>query len=108
MPAAVTPLQQRWLTLTRVELPTRARAERWPLRLDHCFQRVLLDAACGGRWYDHIAGRPAFRHAGEARLGVAVALGERLAREDDAAALLVELDARSLAWRGKRLRAARS
>lgn len=108
MPAVLTPLQQRWLALTRDELPARARAERWHLRLDHCFQRVLLDAACGGRWYDHVAGRPAFRHAGEERLRAAVALGERLAHEDDAAALLHELDAQSLAWRGKRPRAVRS
>jgi hypothetical protein len=95
-------LQARWLALTTEQLPTRARAERWPLREDHCFQRVLLDAACGGRWYDHVAGRPAYRHLDDERLGQAVALGERLAAEPDAVTLLRDLDAQSLAWRGKR------
>jgi hypothetical protein len=99
---AVEALRARWLVLTKDRLPSRARAERWPLREDHCFQRVLLDAACGGRWYDHVPGRPAYRHLDADRLGHAVALAERLAVEPDAATLLRELDARSLAWRGKR------
>ena len=97
-------LQQRWLALARRELPTRARAERWPLRLDHCFMRVVLDEVCDGRWYDHVAGRPAYRHLGPERLRAAVALAERLASEppDAAEALLRELDAASLRRRGKR------
>lgn len=107
MAARPDPLQQRWLALTRHELPARARAQRWGLRLDHCFQRVLLDAACGGRWYDHVVGRPAYRHLGRERLQVAVALGERLAREPGAARLLADLDAQSLAWRGRRGRTGR-
>lgn len=94
-------LEERWLGLTRRELPARARAERWPLRADHCFQRVLLDAACGGRWYDAVAGRPAYRHLDEPRLAAAVALAERLATEPDAGTLLRELNADSLRWRGK-------
>lgn len=94
-------LQQRWLDLTRGVLPGRAAAERWPLRADHCFQRVVLDAVCGGRWYDHVEGRPAYRTLDEARLRAAVLLAERLADEADARSLLQDLDAASLAWRGK-------
>ena len=94
-------LQARWLALTKERLPARARAERWPLREDHCFQRVLLDAVCGGRWYDHVPARPAYRHLDPERLGDAVALAERLATEPDAVVLLRELDAQSLVWRGK-------
>jgi hypothetical protein len=93
-------LRERWLALTREELPARARTQGWPLRLDHCFQRVLLDQACGGRWYDHVAGRPAYRHLDPERLGAAVALGERLLREGEP--LLRRLDEDSLRWRGKR------
>jgi hypothetical protein len=92
-------LRRRWLVLTRERLPARARAERWPLRLDHCFQRVLLDQVCGGRWYDHVSGRPAYRHLDGARLAAAVALGERLEREGEP--LLRRLDEDSLRWRGK-------
>ncbi len=92
-------LRRRWLVLTRERLPERARAERWPLRLDHCFQRVLLDQACGGRWYDHVSGRPAYRHLDPARLAAAVTLGERLEREGEP--LLRRLDEDPLRWRGK-------
>ena len=95
------PLQIRWLALTRAHLPARARAEHWPLRADHCFQRVILDAVCGGRWYDHVPGRPAYRHLGSPRLEAAVALAERLATAPDALPLLGTLDAESLTYRGK-------
>lgn len=93
--------QQRWLELTRTVLPARARAERWVLREDHCFQRVVLDAVCGGRWYDHVEGRPAYTHLGDTRLADAVALAERLAADADAGELLRTLDRQSLAYRGK-------
>ena len=95
-------LEARWQAIVRDELPAVARRDRWPLRLDHCFARVLLDAACGGRWYDHVEGRPAYRHLDTERLGRAVALGEELLAADDGRALLVELDDQSLRWRGKR------
>ena len=94
-------LRTRWLYLTKEQLPARARSQRWPLREDHCFQRVLLDAVCGGRWYDHVPARPAYRHLDADRLARAVGLAERLATEPDAVTLLRELDAQSLAWRGK-------
>ncbi len=93
-------LRAAWLVLTRERLPARARAQDWPLRLDHCFQRVLLDQVCGGRWYDHVEGRPAYRHLDPERLEAAVALGERLLREGEP--LLARLDEDSLRWRGKR------
>ena len=95
-------LRSRWLALTKEQLPARARQQRWPLREDHCFQRVLLDAACGGRWYDHVPARPAYRHLDPDRLARAVALAERLATEPDALALLRALNEQSLRWRGKR------
>jgi hypothetical protein len=92
-------LRHRWLELTRERLPARARAERWPLRHDHCFQRVLLDQVCGGRWYDHVDGRPAYRRLDAPRLRAAVELAERLEREGEP--LLRRLDEDSLRWRGK-------
>lgn len=94
-------LQQRWLTLTRQDLPARARAERWPLRADHCFQRVILDTVCGGRWYDSVPGRPAYRHLGHDRLAAATDLAEHLATAPDAGTLLRRLNTRSLGYRGK-------
>ena len=89
----------RFKRLTEHELPARAQAEAWPIRLDHCFKRICLDHAFGDVWYNLLA-RPAERHlAGEAldrALGCAEALliGDR--------ALLDERDDASLRYRGKR------
>ncbi|MEG3163061.1 GCN5-related N-acetyltransferase [Sphingomonas sp. PB2P19] len=88
----------RWLTLTRETLPALADDRRWPVRADHCFQRILLDNACGGVWYDHIVGRPAYRHAPPETLAAAIALGEAVIA---GTADLATLNRRSLAWRGK-------
>ncbi len=90
-------LERDWLDLTRILLPDAARPD-WPIHNDHCFQRVLLDAACGGVWYDHITARPAYRHAPDAVLGQAVDLGrEVLAGTADLSAL----NTQSLHWRAK-------
>ena len=90
---------RRYLELTRETLPRRARAERWVVREDHCFQRIVLDNVAGGRWYDAIA-RPAYRHLSAAQARAAQALAERIDREGDP--LLRELNDRSLAWRRAR------
>jgi hypothetical protein len=91
-------LEQRWLDLTRRVLPGAAKTDDWPVNADHCFQRILLDHAAGGVWYDHIHGRPAYAHADAALLARAVVLGEAvLAGEED----LHALNRQSLAWRKK-------
>ena len=93
-------LEDRYRVLVRERLPAAARAGGWVLRDDHCFGRVLLDDAVGGCWYDVLdRRRTAFRQLDDVQLAAAVALGERLLEEGDP--LLRELDARSLAWRGK-------
>jgi hypothetical protein len=91
-------LEQRWLDLTRRELPALAAERRWPIRNDHCFQRVLLDNACGGCWYHHVGARPAYRHASPEVLAAALVLGEEVR---DGRTDLAELNRRSLIWRGK-------
>jgi hypothetical protein len=63
---------------------------------DHCFQRILLDHACGCCWYDVIAGRPAYRAAPDPLLERSVELGEAvLAGKAD----LHALNRQSLLWR---------
>ena len=91
-------LEAEWLELTRATMPDVAVARGWPVRADHCFQRILLDNAFGGRWYDFVSGRPAYRHADAEVLLRALAMGRAaLAGTADLAAL----NRRSLAWRGK-------
>ena len=91
-------LEAEWLHLTRIDLPALVTARGWPIRADHCFQRILLDHGYGGRWYDHVAGRPAYAHADAAALMRAIALGRAaIAGEID----MAMLNRQSLIWRGK-------
>ncbi|MCU6452744.1 GCN5-related N-acetyltransferase [Sphingomonas sp. A2-49] len=103
MPPGATPdraaLEAEWLCLTRETLPALAASRRWPVRADHCFQRILLDTAVGGVWYDAIAGRPAYSHAPPAVLAAAVALARAAAA---GTADVADLNRRSLAWRRQR------
>lgn len=95
-------LEARWLTLTRDDLP-RAATPDWPVHLDHCFQRILLDHATGGVWYRAISARPAYAHASDKVLRHAIALGEDVL---EGRADLIALNHQSLIWRGKRRPAA--
>lgn len=94
-------LLARYRELVLRELPRRARAERWVVTADHCFGRIVLDHAVGGRWYDVLDRRrsPAFAQLSDGQLAAAVALAERMLVDGDD--LVRRLDARSLAWRGK-------
>lgn len=88
-----------WLELTREALPEAAIGRSWPVRADHCFQRIFLDHACAGVWYDHIQGRPAYACADRRCLDRAIAIAEAvLAGEAD----LDALNRQSLAWRKTR------
>jgi len=91
-------LQARWLDLTRRVLPGIAAAHRWPIRLDHCFMRVCLDAAIGQRW-DQVVARPAIRHLSTAQLSLAIAIAERIAAQPE---LLPLMNRASLEMRGHR------
>lgn len=88
----------RWKELTERVLPGRAREERWPLRMDHCFKRVCLDWAFGGVWYRHCA-KPAERHIDNEALGRAVRCAEEIV--EGGVGMLRERNQASLLWRGK-------
>lgn len=79
-------------------LPRRAREEAWPLRHDHCFQRVVLDEVAGTVWYDRIP-RPAIRNLTDRQADAAADIAQRLANEGEP--LVSELNRRSLQRRGK-------
>lgn len=68
-------LEARWLDLVRRELPAIAAERRWPVRVDHCFARVLLDAACGAPWRERVR-PPAYRNLPSPLLERAVELAE--------------------------------
>jgi RimJ/RimL family protein N-acetyltransferase len=85
-----------WRDLVGRRLPGSARPD-WPVRLDHCFARILLDNACGGPWRER-ARPPAHANMPAESLDAAIALGEAVL---DGKADLALLNRRSLAWRGK-------
>lgn len=90
---------ERYMRLTKIIMPTLAQNTKrhWPVRNDHCFQRIVLDTICGGVWYDHIA-RPAYRHLNADQAAKAVQLCEQIIAEKTD---LHVLNQQSLAWRGK-------
>lgn len=92
-------LVERYLHLTRTVMPVLAQTSKrhWPVRNDHCFQRIVLDTICSGVWYDHIA-RPAYKHISQAQAAEAVKLCDQIIAEKTD---LNVLDQQSLAWRGK-------
>ena len=99
-PDPLAELRADWLRWMRERLPEAARSRPdWPIRLDHCFGRVVLDAVYGRPWREAVAA-PAWRHMGEAELRAATALARDIAagRAD-----LHALNARSLAQRGRRV-----
>jgi hypothetical protein len=77
------------------------RSRHWPVRNDHCFQRIVLDTICAGVWYDFIE-RPAYKNISLEQAQSAVLLCEDII---EGRADLAALNQKSLAWRGK-LRAA--
>ena len=90
-------LEDRWFELTRKQMPDLAAVHGWPVRFDHCFQRILLDNTVGARWRD-VIDAPAYRNASDAVLERAIALAEAvIAGEAD----LAQLNDHSLALRGK-------
>ena len=92
-------LESEWLELTRHVLPAMAVSRGWTVRSDHCFQRIFLDAAVGGVWYDVVLGRPAYRHIDRERLVRAVTLARSIASGQSD---LDALNRQSVAWRAAR------
>lgn len=98
-------LRQRWTHLYASHLPALALArdpaqDHWPVHLDHCFARIVLDNAIGvDKPWNQTIKSPAVRNMTVEQLQDALALGERVANGD---ANLVELDHVSLELRGKR------
>lgn len=93
-------LQDKYIELTKVTLPAKARAGGWSLTEDHCFMRVILDQLFEGCWYDHLDRRlVAYKQLNERQLQIAIGLGEAIL--DQGESLLNVWNRQSLAWRNK-------
>jgi hypothetical protein len=89
----------RYMVLTKEVMPEMARDPNinWPVRNDHCFQRIVLDNVCGGPWFDHLP-RPAYKHLSQDQAVHALQLCEAII---DGHENLFDLNNKSLSWRGK-------
>lgn len=97
----ITLLRDRYLELTNQVLPQQARQRKFPVRLNHCFQRIVLDNLFGRCWYEVLKRdkEPAYKQLSEAQLERAIAIAEAIiAQPDD---YLQQLNQNSLRWRGK-------
>lgn len=98
-------LQQRWRNIYHDHLPTLAKAQDpvqkiWPVHLDHCFARIVLDNAVGiDRPWTEVLKQPAIRNMSTEQITDAIELAEQIATGE---ADLSELDNRSLELRGKK------
>jgi len=93
-------LRRRYDELVHETLPGTAQAgDGWPVHLDHCFGRIVLDNLFGDEWYDHVDGRPAYEHLSADELVEAIGIAERM--RDEGASVARELNRNSLRWRGK-------
>ena len=98
-------LKQRWKHIYAEHLPALAKAKdpaqaKWPVYLDHCFARIVLDNAVGkDKPWTEVIKSPAIKNMTQEQLEVAIELAEQIARGE---ADLVELDEQSLVLRGKK------
>ena len=88
-----------YMHLTKTVLLSMARSgERdWPVREEHCFQRIILDTICGGVWNKYLD-RAAYKHLTNDQAQRAVDLCQDIieGRLD-----LQQLNQQSLIWRGE-------
>ena len=99
-------LREEWKTLYSKTLPQMAKARdpaqsKWPVTLDHCFARIILDNVVGKgqQQWDKVISKPAVRNMNEQQLQEAISLGlSIIGGETD----LCQLDKASLQARGKK------
>ncbi|KAF9735480.1 hypothetical protein PMIN01_06885 [Paraphaeosphaeria minitans] len=73
--------------------------QKWPVHLDHCFARIILDNAVGkDKPWTKVVKSPAIKHMSEQQLKDAIKLGESIA---DGSEDINPLNQRSLEVRGK-------
>ncbi len=87
--------------LTNEAMPGVAKEQHWPVRFNHCFQRIILDALFEDCWYNHLnrsSRTPAYRQLTEDQLTYAIAIGEEMISSPE---VVKRLNRQSLIYRGK-------
>ncbi|MBD2462449.1 hypothetical protein H6G89_15485 [Oscillatoria sp. FACHB-1407] len=97
----LTQLRHQYLELTNHVLPNLATSRHFPIRENHCFQRIILDNLFGCCWYDVLerTREAAYKQLTEEQLEEAIALANAIMTQSDS--YLEQLNQNSLTWRGK-------
>jgi hypothetical protein len=90
-------LEDFYLTLTQETLPRKAKNSDWPVRFDHCFQRICYDNAYGDVWYEFVDGSPAYQTIPDGALLKATAIAYQMMMWGKPA--IERLNQKSLYWR---------
>lgn len=103
--ADIEDLRRQWTKLYAQTLPQMAKNRdpsqpKWPVTLDHCFARIILDNSVGRgqQQWDEVIKKPAIRNMSEEQLQQAISLGEKVRT---GGIDLCHLDQISLQCRGK-------
>lgn len=92
-------LRDRLRQLANETFPAVAKTGDYPVRLNHCFLRIVYDNLFGARWQTVLPkGQPAYKQLTTEQLARAIEIGEAIVSNPD---LCRSLNRRSLAWRGK-------
>jgi hypothetical protein len=84
--------------LTNFVLPQLAQQRQFPVKLNHCFQRIILDNLFGCCWYEVLdRSKVAYRQLSQTQLEQAIAIAEAIIAQPDA--YLQQLNRNSLNWR---------
>ena len=94
-------LHEEYLHLTNEVLPSLAKKGKFPVRFNHCFQRIILDNLFGCCWYDVLdkTQGAAYKQLNKNQLKAAIALAKQIISQSDE--YIEELNNNSLRWRGK-------
>lgn len=94
-------LHEEYLHLTNEVLPNLAKQRKFPVRFNHCFQRIILDNLFGCCWYDilHKSQGAVYKQLNATQLEKAIALASSIISQPDE--YIQQLNNNSLRWRGK-------
>lgn len=94
-------LRNYYLKLTNQVLPQLAKTRQFPVRYNHCFQRIVLDNLFGCCWYEVLQRdrTPAYKQLNEQQLQQAIAIAEAIQTEPNE--YIQQLNQNSLRWRQK-------
>ncbi len=94
-------LGKEYLQLTNEVLPNLAKQRKFPVRFNHCFQRIILDNLFGCCWYDVLdkSQGAAYQQLNATQLEKAISLASSIISQPDE--YIQQLNYNSLRWRGK-------